>query len=697
MHKFPGHLRNIFPVVLLAAGMSATATAQITKVVNAASLVSNTSLAPGSIITIFGTNLASGIAVTPSALHPPNTLGGASVTVGGASAGMFYVSPMQINAVMSATTPVGMQTLTVNTGTTSFSTTVTIDNSAPPGIFSLVGTGTHDGAIINAVTFALGSFSVVTGKGPTFLAIFATGLNLSVTPTVTVGGVPVTVQFFGNAPCCQGLEQINVMLPDSLSGAGRVEVVVMSGAQVSNTVEIVLVPKQGQGPFQNDQDNETRSRELASIASIPGTSLALVTDENDDVVRVVDAVQRKVTNTIVLPAGAQPVGVAVNATGKLAVVAERNRGKVSIIDLTTFMATGEVATGLGPVSVAIAGNDAVVVNGDADSVTIVDIVAKTVLKTLTVGRGPHGVAADATAMKAYVTNEDDGTVSVIDIAGLTVSGTIALEANLRVAAIALIPGTNFAAITVPSAGNKGQALILNLTTGKFTTINVNPDQSGGSSEIAVKGNTIFFANQTGGSVSTVTIDMTTGVPTAPATTIKVDLGARALAVDAKDNFLLVTNEGSGTVVVIDLATGKVLAHIDAVRSQGEEGNGDDDHGDRDHGKNLPVISSLAPVTAKSTSTFTITIMGTNLTGATDVIFVNPTNGDDGHGHSTEDGPHRDAAFTASNIQVNSAGTQLTATITVKSAAIGPRVVLVDTPNGDSSLALTVANTLTVTP
>lgn len=696
MHKFPGIVRKVLPVILLAVGLAAAATAQVTRVVNAASLVSNTSLAPGSIITIFGTNLASSTAVTPSALNPPAILGGAGVAVGGAAAGMFFVSPTQINAVLSASTPLGVQTLIVTSSTGAFTASVTIDHSAPPGIFSLIGTGTHDGAIINAVTFALGSFSVVTGRGPTFLAIFATGLDLSVTPVVTVGGVPVTVQFFGNAPCCMGLEQINVLLPDSLSGAGRVEVVLQSGAQVSNAVEIVLVPKQGQGPFQNDQENQTRSRELASIASVPGTSLALVTDENDDVVRVIDVAQRKVTHTVVLPAGAEPVGVAVNATGSLAVIAERNRSKVAIVDLSTFMVLAEVATGLGPVSVAIAGNDAVVVNGDADTVTVVDIVARTALKTLTVGRGPRGVAADADHMKAYVTNEDDGTVSVIDLAALTVSSTITLGASIRPAAIQLIPGSNFAAITVPSGGNMGEALVLNVTTGAFTTINVNPDRSGGSSDIVVNGSTVFFANQTGGSVSVVPISLTTGLPTAPPATLKVDLGARALAVDAKDKFLLVTNEGSGTVVLVDLATGKVVAHVDAVRSEMEDNNGDDDHGDRDHAANVPIVSSLTPFTVKSTSTFTITIMGGNLTGATDVIFVNPADGH-GHGRGKDDGPARDSTFVASNIQVNSGGTQLTATITVKAAALGPRVVVVQTANGESAFAISAADMVTVVP
>jgi YVTN family beta-propeller protein len=598
---------------------------------------------------------------------------------------------------MSPATPLSAQTLVVTSTTGTFSSNVTIDKSGPPGLFSLFGTGTHDGAILNAVTFALGAFSVTTGKGPTFLAIFATGLDLSTAPTVTVGGVPVTVQFFGNAPCCMGLEQINVLLPASLSGAGRVEVVLQSGTQMSNAVEIVLLPKQGEGPFADDQDNQTRSRELAAIASVPGTSLALVTDENDDVVRVADISQRKITHTIALPDDAEPVAVAVNATGSLAVVAERGLGQVAIIDLTTFMVTAEVKTGLGPVSVAIAGNNAVVVNGDADTVTVVDLVAKTALKTLSVGRGPRA-AADAGTMKAFVTNEDAGTVSVIDLVALTVSDTITLGANVRPAAIQLIPGSNLAVITVPSAGNNGQALLLNLTTRAFTPINVNPDRSGGSSDVAVNGTTVYFANQTGASVSFVPISLATGLPSAPPASIKVDLGARALAIDTKDNLLLVTNEGSGTIVLVDLVTGKVVDRINGVRSEMEGDDGGDDHSDHDRSANLPVIASLTPLTAKTTSTFTLTITGSKLTGATDVIFVNPADVH-GRGKGKGDSPisARDSAFAASNIQVNAGGTQLTATIKATAAVLGPRVVIVLTPNGASMFAVSITDTLTVIP
>ena len=92
--------------IVLAATDSAVS-AQVTRVVNTASLADGP-VAPGSIVSIFGTNLARGTAVAPDSANPPAALGGAKVTVGSVSATLFYVSPTQINAVLAASTPTGI-------------------------------------------------------------------------------------------------------------------------------------------------------------------------------------------------------------------------------------------------------------------------------------------------------------------------------------------------------------------------------------------------------------------------------------------------------------------------------------------------------------------------------------------------------------------------------------------------------------
>jgi len=677
-------------VALLLSWQILHADAGTIRVVNAASFLEDTTLAPGSIISILGSNLTNTTAAATDLAHLTTTLGGVTVKIGDVPLVLFYVSPRQVNARIDPAIPTGAATLTVTSPTGTFTKNIVIGTSTP-GIFSLEGSGTRDGAIQNAVTFKLQPFSVTTAGNPTFLAIYTTGLDLSSAPTVTIGGVTVTVQFYGDAPCCPGLQQINVQLTPQLAGAGRVEVSITAGGKTSNIVEVVILPNKGAGDDPAKDDHSKRSREIAGLAYIPATSLALLTDENDDVVRVIDIKARKVIKTISLTSGAGPTAVAVNDAGTLAVVAERSLGMAAILDLTADTVLAEVAVGGGPSSVAIDGNLAAVVNQDTDNVSVLDLTAKAVTGTVDVQRGPRGVSINSTNHKAYVTNQDAGTVSVIDLTSLaTPAVTMPLDANARPAAIQVISSLGLALITEPSGGPTGKVLILNLTTGTFTSIAVNPDRSGGSSDLAVWGTTAYFANQSGGSVTIAPISVDgSGNVTFTTTKVKVDVGARALAVDTMDKLLLVTSEGSGDIVIVDLTTNQVVGRVNGVRSEHEMGGGSvDNHDDHDQAANAPTITAIAPTSAAAGDTVALTITGTNLTGATAVDFGMPSGM--GHGSSGDDD------FKVTGILVNAGGTQVTCSVQISaSAAKGAWVVRVETPNGDSAEMLSSANTFTI--
>jgi hypothetical protein len=220
----------------------------------------------------------------------------------------------------------------------------------------------------------------------------------------------------------------------------------------------------------------------------------------------------------------------------------------------------------------------------------------------------------------------------------------------------------------------------------------NPDRSGGSSVVAFFNGKIFFANQTGASVSVASFN--NGTLSAIAT-IKVDLGPRAFTIDAKDNLLVVSNEGSGTLVLIDLGTGAVVGRINAVR---ESDSDNDDHGDRSGAAaNVPSIQSVTPATSKAGVTLILTIMGSGLTGASKVVFDAMKGGDD-QGDNGDDGNKVDNAFTITNIAVNASGTQLTATVKIGTGAqTGIHVVRVVTPQGESSGKVAAGNVFMVSP
>jgi uncharacterized protein (TIGR03437 family) len=688
---------GILRLLLLTSAIAASASAQSLTVLNSASFT-GASVAPGSIVTIFGNNLTTGTATVTDPARPPSTLGGAQVTIGGIPAALFYVSPTQINAVVGTATPAGVNTVTVTSGSGTSSGSVVVDNNAAPGLFSLSGTGTHDGAIVDALTGRIGAVKATTPVSTTFLSLYLTGANFSTSPLVTVAGVSVPVTFAGASPCCAGLQQINISIPATLAGAGRVPVTVRTGTALSNVVEIVLLPAKGKGEFEDEADDRDRSRELSAITYIPVSSFALVADENDDVVRQIDLLQKKVVRVISLASNAEPSSIAVNAAGTLAVVAERGRAKVAIIDLSTFAVTAEIAVGAGPVGIAISGNLAVVVNGDSNSVTVVDFVAKTVVATIPVGLGARAVAIGA-ANLAYVTNQSAGTISVIDLGTAKVINTISLGAA-RPAAIQIIAGTPYAVVTDPATADNGKVLVVNLSTGLATAFAVNADRSGGSNDLVLAGSTAYIANQSGGSISILPLSIAGSTVTGVATTLKVGSGVRALALDTKDNLLLAVNESTGEVVLISLSSSQVVGRFPAITSgSGRDG---DDHGDHDNSANAPVITAMLPVTGRPNSTLTLTMTGTNLQGAGNLVFVLPSRFP---GKSEDHGKGRglvtqakDTAITAANIQVNAAGTQLTATVTVSTLAVtGMHVVFVSTPNGESGFAQSAGNTFTIIP
>jgi YD repeat-containing protein len=86
----------------------------------------------------------------------------------------------------------------------------------------------------------------------------------------------------------------------------------------------------------------------------------------------------------------------------------------------------------------------------------------------------------------------------------------------------------------------------------------------------------------------------------------------------------------------------------------------------------PYINAISPNSVSRGATVTVTFSGVNLSGATNLRFINSS------------GTLDTTSIVATNLSVSADGTTLTATLAVSSgAAPGSRVVVVTTPNGDS--------------
>lgn len=662
--------------LLLVTVLLETAAGQVPsiRVMNAGSLLPD-DLSPGSMITIKGADFSITTAEAPDKLNPFSVFDGVSVRIGNTPVGLVYISPTQINGIIDPSTPTGVTNLTVLTPRQNATTTVNIQRVAAPALFAASGAGDREGSILNALTFAPGpAFSVTTGGLPTFLALYATSLDLSTAPTVTIGGMNAPVVFYGAAPCCLGLAQINVTVPGTLTGAGRVDVVLTSGGRSSNAVEMVVLPNPGQGPFSPGGENIARHREIGAITYSQALGVALVVDENDDVIRVIDMKQRTVTRTIALASGSQPFAIAVNDAGSQAVVTERGRGKAAVLDLARSVVITEIPVGNGPSGVAIDGDQVLVANEDDDTVSVLSLVLKQVLGTVAVGRSPRAVAIDDNTTLGYAANQNSGTISVIDLGKRAVIDTLPLAANARPQAVRVIPPGGLLAVTEPNAGVVD---VFDLTSkARFTSRMA-------ATDVVFQRNKAYFTNQTAASAAAMDVTVTSGgfVLGTP-TTIAVDPGVRSAAVDTLDNLLLVASQSSGNVSLIDLATNRAVGTISAVRGEGET-TAHDDRSDRDRAANTPVIRSVTPPQATAGTTVQLNVNGSNVGGTFDAYFALP-------------GGDRDPAFMITGMDVDPSGAQVRLTVQIAAGAgRGDHLLRVLTPNGENNLSVASGNVLNI--
>jgi uncharacterized protein (TIGR03437 family) len=223
-------------------------------VVNGASFTAQ--LAPGSLASIFGTNLATSVA--PASTTPLSTiLAGAVVKVNGKAAPILYASPSQINFQVPWETATGSAAVTVTVaGTASNQATAAITATAPGIFFNSSGAAiaqNHDYSLNGPTNPAqAGSFIIayLTGSGAVTPAVAdgvatpPTGLfqiPSSVSVTATIGGQPAPVIFAGLAGGFVSLLQMDITVPSGLA-AGNYPLVVTIGGQISNSATVSVTP-----------------------------------------------------------------------------------------------------------------------------------------------------------------------------------------------------------------------------------------------------------------------------------------------------------------------------------------------------------------------------------------------------------------------------------------------------------------------
>jgi uncharacterized protein (TIGR03437 family) len=198
-------------------------------------------VAPGSLISIFGYNLAPGEA-TANTAPAPTTLNGTSLTINGVPAPLLYVSRTQINAQVPYEVSPGPGALVIQAGDLKSASVAFPVYPIAPGVWRLPNTlhvlavnaadGTLNGADHPAfpgqyVTIYLTGQGAVTNPVPTGAAAPTSPYSIPVAPVlVKVGGQTASTPFAGLAPGFIGLLQINLEIPDVPAGEQRLDVVV---------------------------------------------------------------------------------------------------------------------------------------------------------------------------------------------------------------------------------------------------------------------------------------------------------------------------------------------------------------------------------------------------------------------------------------------------------------------------------------
>jgi uncharacterized protein (TIGR03437 family) len=168
----------------------------------------------------------------------PLSLGRTTVTLNGLAAQMLYVSPTQVNFVTPPEIELGQADLIItNADGFQSKASVTILPAAP-GIFTVSGDGRGQGLVLNGDSLLGGPFDPSDNK--LRLVVFSTGVRDARNLSVSLGGWAIVVESNLRSPDLPGLDEIHVLVPSDLRGAGTLDLMVAADNRESNFVTVIL-------------------------------------------------------------------------------------------------------------------------------------------------------------------------------------------------------------------------------------------------------------------------------------------------------------------------------------------------------------------------------------------------------------------------------------------------------------------------
>jgi uncharacterized protein (TIGR03437 family) len=253
----------------------------------------NYGIAQGSIFDIFGTGLATTTATQAVPLQ--KTLAGVSitVTVNGVStqAIPYFVTPLEIAAILPSATPTGTGTITVTVGNQTSPPAPIIVVETAFGILSAnqAGTGTaaafdyeNNGALVTPTTaINPGEYLILWGSGLGPVSSDETQFQPQPDSTtapieVTIGGINAKVTYQGRS-IFPGVDQINVIVPQGISGCSVSVVVTGTGGPIPINSNYVTVPVASSGRTCSDPGlSPITTSEWETLSSLSNVNLGFI-------------------------------------------------------------------------------------------------------------------------------------------------------------------------------------------------------------------------------------------------------------------------------------------------------------------------------------------------------------------------------------------------------------------------------------
>lgn len=222
-------------------------------------------LAQDSIVAAFGTGLATTTeAATSTPL--PTTLGGTRVTIKDSAgrereAGLFFVSPNQVNYLLPADAAIGTATIIITSGDGTRSLRTAQITALAPGLFTANsnGQGVPAAVVLRIAANGAQSYEPVAvfdaaqnrfiaraidlgAPGEqVYLLLFGTGLRQRgklEDVRAMLGNIEAPISFAGAQGALAGLDQINVLVPRALAGRGEVELRLSVNGKLANAVRL---------------------------------------------------------------------------------------------------------------------------------------------------------------------------------------------------------------------------------------------------------------------------------------------------------------------------------------------------------------------------------------------------------------------------------------------------------------------------